>query len=86
MKNESAEVVEPDIEIVIRTGDREICLIGIFKVRDNEFDVIVGIDEADTRAGIQSALQLGIDAVSRAHFMATGSIGGEGSAVLPPPF
>jgi len=86
MKNESLEIAEPDIEIVIRTGDREVCLIGIFKVGDNEFDVIVGIDEADTRTGIQSALQLGIDAVSRAHFMATGSIGSDGGSVETAPF
>jgi len=75
-KNEIHEVVEPDIEIIVRTGDREIAIIGIFEAGPGNWDVVVGIDEAELRGSVQSALQLSIDAVSRAHFGAVRTLGG----------
>jgi len=79
MKREITQVAEPDIEIVIRVGEREIAIIGIFKGDATTWDVIVGIDEANARDSVHSALQLAIDAVSRAHFSPVRSLGGGAS-------
>lgn len=83
MKNEINEVAEPDIEIVVRSGEREIAILGIFKADATTWDVVVGVDEADNREYIRDALQLGIDAISRAHFSAVRSLGDEPGG-LPP--
>lgn len=69
MKNAIPEAVEPDIEIVIRTYNIESAVIGIFDAGGSEWDVVVGINEVNTRDGIQSALQLALDAISRATFV-----------------
>lgn len=75
MKHESHEVAEPDIEIIVRTGERELAVIGIFEAGLNNWDVIIGIDASELRGSVQAALQLGIDAVSRADFSPLRTLG-----------
>jgi hypothetical protein len=77
------EAVEPDFEVIVRTGEHEAAVIGCFRTGANEWDVVVGIQSTDTRDGIQSALQLAIDAISRTNFMEVRTIpvpGGGGEA------
>lgn len=83
MTNEIHEVTEPDIEIVVKVGEREIAIFGIFSAGESEWDVVVGVDQADSRHAIQSALQLAIDAISSAHFSAIRTLGIE-SGEHPP--
>jgi len=85
VKNASNEIADPDIEIVVRAGLREVAIIGIFAAGDTTWDVIVGIDEADTRASICSSLQLALDAVSRANFSPVRSVGGDLGRTDHPP-
>lgn len=73
-KLESTSVLEPAIEVVIRTGAIEVAVIGIFPGENATWDVVVGISELGQREGVQGALELALNALSSATFGAVRDI------------
>ena len=45
MENESYALVEPDVEIVVRSGEHELAVIGLFQNKSDVWDILVGVDD-----------------------------------------
>jgi hypothetical protein len=69
MKNEIHEAIRPDIEVVVRTGNGELAVIGMFKADDSSWDVVVGLVDDQERDGVVAALELAVTAVSSASLV-----------------
>jgi len=74
MKNEVISAAEPDFEIVIRTGDEEFAVFGLFRESEFVWDIVCGVDHLERRADIALLLQLTSDAIQSAHFGAVRTV------------
>lgn len=72
---ESIKAVEPDIEIVIRVGEQEVAVFGLFENKRDVWDVVVGVEDPDQRAGLMDALEIARSALEVATFQPTPSTG-----------
>lgn len=68
MSHEIIEVAEPEYEIVVKRGDEEIAVIGIFDAGNGDFDVVVGVSDQSVTLAVESCLQLAGAAVQGATF------------------
>lgn len=83
-KNESFEAAEPDFEITVRTGTYEIAVIGVFRVDNETYDMVIGVDDSQRRSELQTLFGLVISALPIAAF---GEVRNAGNAnVGSPPF
>jgi len=81
---EKLEAVEPDFEITVRNGTYEIAVIGVFRVDDETYDVVIGVDDAQRRAELQTLFGLIISALPIAAFTEVRNAGN--ANVDNPPF
>lgn len=77
---ESIEAVEPDIEIVVRCGEHETAVFGLFENKSDLWDVVVGIDDASNREAVMDALSIARGAMEVAHFYSLRTAGDLGSS------
>jgi len=47
VNNESVKAVEPDIEIVVRAGEHEIAVVGLFQNKSDTWDLLIGVDDGE---------------------------------------
>lgn len=45
MAHESFEIAEPDIEIIVRSGEHELAVMGLFQNKRGVWDMVLGIDD-----------------------------------------
>jgi len=62
------EVLTPGIEIIVRTGDKEVAVIAFFRDGTRGYDVVCGIDDSRQRDSICAALQQAAEAMAEASF------------------
>lgn len=86
MSNAKHEAIQPDIEVVVRTGAGELAIIGLFVADPQSWDVVVGIVDSDERAGVEGALQIALSAVQGASFMEPRMVGGTDTEEADAPF
>lgn len=68
MINESFKAAEPDVEIVVRSGEQEIAVLGFFQNKSGVWDVIVGVDDRDRRDQLLALFSLATSALQIASF------------------
>lgn len=66
--NAVLELVEPDIEVIVRSGEQEIAIIGIFQNKSNVWDILVGVDEVDRANQLSSLFEAILLALPLASF------------------
>jgi len=79
---ESIKAVEPDIEIVVRVGEFETAVFGLFQNKLDVWDVVVGIDDAENRQGVMDALAIARGAMADANFQEVRTASGTGGGIL----
>jgi len=79
---ESIKAVEPDIEIIVRVGDIETAVFGLFQNKLDVWDVVVGIDDAENRQGVMDVLAIARGAMADATFQEVRSTGGTTGGIL----
>lgn len=62
------KVVEPDIEISVRAGGTELCVLAFFAANDGVWDVLVGIHDPTDRDALISAFKSAGEAVAKVSF------------------
>lgn len=75
---ESIKAVEPDIEIIVRSGEHENAVFGLFENKQDVWDVVVGVDDAENRQGIMDVLEVARRALEVAAFQPIRTAGNGG--------
>lgn len=76
---ESFAVVEPDIEVIVRSGEHEIAVVGIFQNKSNVWDLVLGVDDTDRIAALVDVFTFVASALPTASFHKVRSAGDYGS-------
>lgn len=77
----SIKAVSPDIEVIVRIGELEIAVIGLFQNKRGVWDVIIGVDDVDRRESLATLFTTVATAIPSATFgyvRSTGAAGDEG--------
>lgn len=77
MDVESIKAVEPDIEVVVRIGQYEIAVIGVFKNKPDVFDLVFGVDDSERVDQLQTLFSTLAAALPSASFSEVRTAGGE---------
>lgn len=76
MDVESIKAVEPDIEVVVKSGQHEITVIGLFQNKSDVWDVVIGVDDVGRVDELRALFKTVDAALSSASFHAVRSTGG----------
>jgi len=66
--NESVKAVEPDVEIVVRAGEHEIAVIGLFQNKSDTWDLLIGVDDGERLDQLLSLFTFVVAALPAATF------------------
>jgi len=69
-ENESFEIVEPDIEVIVRVGEYEIGVFGIFQNKSGVWDLVIGVDDTERIESLTTVLHFIASALPSASFRA----------------
>lgn len=75
MDFESVKAVEPDIEVVVRSGEQEIAVIGVFQNKSDVWDLVVGVDSSERREQLVTLFTAITSAIQVATFAPVHSAG-----------
>lgn len=76
MKDESLEAVEPDIEVIVRSGMQELAVIGVFQNKSDVWDMLIGVDDQERLDSLSTLFEVIVDALPIATFSKVHEPGG----------
>lgn len=76
MDFEVVEAVEPDIEVVVRAGEQELAVIGLFQNKSDVWDLLIGVDDVERVEQIRSLFTAILAALPLASFSEVRTAGG----------
>lgn len=61
-----SNIVTPDLEVLVRSNNREVAAVAFFKDGNSGLDILVGMESFDLRLPVATALRQSADAVEEA--------------------